>query len=152
MEDTGIRVFPPLVCIGALILGFLLDWAWPSQVGLPDIARWVIGGFLIALPFVILPSVLSAFHRAGQHYDVRRVPTRLVTGGPFRYSRNPGYMLAIGFCAGIGLVANNPWVFLAIVPAMIVLHYTVVLREEAVLEKQFGEDYLEYRRRVRRWI
>ena len=94
----------------------------------------------------------AAFRRAGSEYDVRRVPQGLVTTGAFRYSRNPGYVLMIAFCAGIGLAANNPWVFLALVPAIFIVHYRVVLREEAVLEKQFGEDYLEYQRRVRRWI
>ena len=75
-----------------------------------------------------------------------------MTGGAFRYSRNPGYVLMVVFSSGIGLVTNNPWVFLALVPAIMVVHYRVVLREEAVLEKQFGQDYLDYQRRVRRWI
>lgn len=151
-EDTGIRIIPPFVFLAALAVAFLLDWLWPSRVGLPDFLRWLIGGAFIVAPFLILPSVFAAFRRAGSEYDVRRVPQGLVTTGAFRYSRNPGYVLMIAFCAGIGLAANNPWVFLALVPAIFIVHYRVVLREEAVLEKQFGEDYLEYQRRVRRWI
>jgi protein-S-isoprenylcysteine O-methyltransferase Ste14 len=152
IEDTGIRVIPPFVLLGALALAFILDWIWPSRVGLPDIVRWVLGAFLIVVPFLILPSVLALFRRTGSHYDVRRVPQALVTEGVFRFTRNPGYVLGVAFCAGVGLAANNPWVFLALVPAIVILHYSVILREEVVLENKFGEDYLEYKRRVRRWI
>ncbi len=152
LQDTGIRIIPPFVLLAALILAFGLDWLSPSRVGLPDAVRWALGAILIVAPFIILPSVLASFRRAGQHYDVRRVPRSLVTEGAFRFTRNPGYVLGVAFCAGIGLIANNPWVFLALVPALAILHYTVVLSEEAVLEKQFGEDYLEYKQRVRRWI
>jgi protein-S-isoprenylcysteine O-methyltransferase Ste14 len=151
-EETGIRIIPPLVFLAGLAVAFGLDWLWPARVSLPDILRWLIGGVLIAAPFLVLPSIMAAFRRAGSEYDVRRVPGGLVTGGAFRYSRNPGYVLMVGFCAGIGLAASNPWVFLALVPAILVVHYSVVLKEEAVLEKQFGEDYLQYKRRVRRWI
>ena len=150
--ETGIRVIPPVVLLAALAAAFILDWAWPTKVGLPDILRWVFGAALILAPFLIMPSVLAAFRRSGSQYDVRRVPVGLVTEGAFRYSRNPGYALGIAFCAGIGLVTNNPWVFLCIVPAMAVINFGVILREEMVLENQFGEDYLDYQRRVRRWI
>jgi protein-S-isoprenylcysteine O-methyltransferase Ste14 len=149
---TGIRIIPPLVFLASIAAAFLLDWLWPARVGLPDVLRWVLGAALIVAPFLVLPSIMAAFRRAGSEYDVRRVPRRLVTGGAFRYSRNPGYVLMAGFCAGVGLAANNPWVFLAVVPAILVVHYSVVLKEEAVLEKEFGEDYLQYKRRVRRWI
>ena len=150
--ETGIRVIPPVVMLVALAAGFILDWVWPTKVGLPDLLRWVFGAALIVAPFLIMPSVLNSFRRSGSHYDVRKIPRGLVTDGPFRYSRNPGYALGIAFCAGVGLIANNPWVFLTIVPAMAIIHYSVVLREEEVLENQFGQDYLDYRRRVRRWI
>lgn len=150
--DTGIRIIPPLVLLAALAAAFVLDWLWPTKVGLPDVLRWVFGVPLIAAPFLIMPSVFRAFHRAGAHYDVRKSTGELVTEGAFRFTRNPGYVLGIAFCVGIGLVANNPWVVACLVPAIAVLHFGVVLREEAVLANRFGEDYLAYRRRVRRWI
>lgn len=151
-EDTGIRVYPPVVLLAALVLAFGLDWIWPSRVGVPDIARFVIGGGLIALFFLAIPSIAASFRRAGVAFDVRRVPHGLVTDGLYRYSRNPGYVLGIAFCAGVGLVSNNPWVFLTLAGAIAVIHVAVVLREEEVLENRFGEDYLDYKRRVRRWL
>ena len=151
-EHSGIHTIPPIVLLAALVAAFALDWAWPTRVGLPDVLRWIIGSALIVVPLLVMLSVLAAFRHAGSDYDVRRVPNGLVTGGAFRYSRNPGYVMMIGFGAGVGLLANNPWIFLALVPAILIIHIRVVLREEAVLEKRFGEDYLAYQRRVRRWI
>ena len=151
-DDTGIRIIPPFVLLGALAIAFLLDWIWPTQVGLPDIVRFLLAGIFIVAPFLIMPSIFANFRRAGSEYDVRRVPQGLVTDGVFRFSRNPGYVLGIAFCAGVGLAANNPWVFLLLVPAIAGIHFGVVLREEVVLENQFGDVYLEYKSRVRRWI
>ena len=151
-NDTGIWIIPPFVLLGALVVAFLIDWAWPTRVGLPDSLRLILGAILILAPFVIMPSVIMSFRRVGVHYDVRKAPTALVTDGAFRYTRNPGYVLGITFGAGVGFVANNPWVFLCLVPALAIIHYGVILKEEAVLENRFGEVYLDYRRRVRRWI
>lgn len=50
------------------------------------------------------------------------------------------------------MLFNNVWVLLTIMPAMIVIHYVVVLRQEAYLEEKFGEAYRDYKSRVRRWI
>ena len=47
---------------------------------------------------------------------------------------------------------NSVWILLTIIPAMIVIHKVVVLREEAYLEDKFSDDYLDYKSRVRRWI
>lgn len=151
-KETGIRVFPPVVLFVALAAAFVLDWLWPSRVGLPDLARYIIGGILIALPIALMPRILAAFRRVGAEFDVRRVPQGLATDGPYRFSRNPGYIAGASFCAGIGLIANNPWIFLTLAAALAFIHITVVLPEEDVLEKRFGEDYLEYKRRVRRWL
>lgn len=151
-EDTGIRVYPPVVLFVALAAAFLLDWLWPSRVGLPDTARFVIGGVLLVVPIIVMPRILAAFRRVGAEFDVRRVPRGLATDGPYRFSRNPGYLAGASVCAGIGLLANNPWIFLTLVAALAFIHATVVLTEEVVLENRFGEDYLEYKRRVRRWL
>lgn len=151
-DGTGIRVFPPVVLVIALAAAFALDWAWPSRVGLPDVARRILGVALIILPIVVMPMVLAAFRRVGAAFDVRRVPAGLATDGPYRFSRNPGYLAGVAFCAGIGLLADNPWAFLTLVGGLAFIHVTVVLPEEALLENRFGEVYLDYKRRVRRWL
>ena len=54
--------------------------------------------------------------------------------------------------AGIGLAVRSPWVLILALPLVIVLRYGVVAREEAYLERRFGDAYRDYKARVRRWL
>jgi len=54
--------------------------------------------------------------------------------------------------AGIGLVARSAWVLILTLPLAITLRYGVVAREEAYLERRFGDAYRDYKARVRRWL
>ena len=149
---TGIRVIPPLVLLAALVIAFLADWLWPLGFGLPALIRWPFGLVLALGPVAMLPSLFTAFRRAGSEYDVRKVPKALVTEGAFRYSRNPGYLGSVIFGVGIGILFNTAWVLLLMVPFAVIIHLAVVLKEERVLEREFGQAYLDYKRRVGRWI
>ena len=75
-----------------------------------------------------------------------------MTGGPFRYSRNPLYLGLILLYAGIATAVDAVVVLVFLVPAVVVLYYGVIVREERYLERAFGEDYRSYKARVRRWL
>jgi protein-S-isoprenylcysteine O-methyltransferase Ste14 len=53
---------------------------------------------------------------------------------------------------GIGAAAQSPWVLILLLPLAILIRYGVVAREEAYLARRFGDEYLGYARRVRRWL
>ena len=53
---------------------------------------------------------------------------------------------------GVAAWLDNAWLFVTVVPAFLVLHFGIVLREERYLERRFGEPYRRYRRSVRRWL
>ena len=84
--------------------------------------------------------------------DVRSAATSLVTTGPYRITRNPGYLGLALLYAGIAALARAPWAYVTLVPALIVVDRAVIAREERYLQRRFGEDYLRYRARVRRWL
>lgn len=152
MPETGIRIIPPVLFLVAFLLAWLVHWLWPLDFGLPGAVRWPLGILLIAAPLAAAPFLFAAFRRAGSEYDVRKIPKGLVTEGLFRYSRNPGYVGLIVLGIGVAVLFDNPWVLVALVPTTVVLYREVILKEEAILESQFGEDYLRYKRRVRRWL
>jgi len=81
----------------------------------------------------------------------RPVP-RLSTEGPFRYSRNPGYLSLAMLYAGIAVLRNALWAILFLPLALYVIQREVIGREERYLERTFGEEYLAYKARVRRWV
>jgi protein-S-isoprenylcysteine O-methyltransferase Ste14 len=76
----------------------------------------------------------------------------LVQNGPFRYSRNPGYLSLTMLYAGIAILRNALWAILLLPLVGYVIQGKVIEREERYLERTFGEEYLAYKRRVRRWV
>ncbi len=76
----------------------------------------------------------------------------LVTTGICRWTRNPiylGFFLAYG---GIGVAALSPWTLILTLPLVVTIRYGVVAREEAYLERRFGDIYRNYKARVCRWL
>ena len=149
-DNPGIRVPPPLIYLGALVLGLMLD----RRRHVPFLPRGVARG----LGFSLLGggAVLNGwFLRTIRKTDVpirtdKPVP-RLTTEGPFRYSRNPGYLALAMIYAGIASLRNSLWAMLLLLPVVVLMQREVIGREERYLERAFGEEYLAYKARVRRW-
>jgi protein-S-isoprenylcysteine O-methyltransferase Ste14 len=80
----------------------------------------------------------------------RPVP-RLTTAGPFGYSRNPAYLSLAMIYTGIAALRNSLWAILLLPLVVSVIQREVIGREERYLERTFGEEYLAYKARVRRW-
>jgi protein-S-isoprenylcysteine O-methyltransferase Ste14 len=78
--------------------------------------------------------------------------TALVTGGPYRISRNPIYLALTLVYLGLALAWGSLWPVVLLAPLLIVMRYGVIGREERYLEARFGDAYRAYRAAVRRWI
>ncbi len=85
-------------------------------------------------------------------FRIDRPVSRLVTGGPFRYSRNPGYLSFALIYAGIATLRRSPWAMLLLPAVITTVRRTIIEKEEHYLERRFGEEYLGYEARVRRWL
>ena len=80
-------------------------------------------------------------------------PTRaLVTTGIHGWSRNPIYLGMFLVYGGIGLAVRSPWILILALPLALTIRYGVVAREEAYLQRRFGDAYRDYKARVRRWL
>ena len=80
-------------------------------------------------------------------------PTRaLVTTGVHGWSRNPIYLGLFLLYGGIAFAARSPWALILTLPLAITIRSGVVAREEAYLERRFGDAYRSYKARVRRWL
>lgn len=97
-------------------------------------------------------SFVQAFERARTPINPSAPSQALVTDGPYRLTRNPGYLGMAVLYAGIAMVANAPWALVPLPAAIAVVDRGVIAREEGYLERKFGAPYAEYRRRVRRWL
>ena len=150
-DSPGIRVIPPLVYAIAFLIGYGLEHAWPL---VDESWKWTsAGGIILACAsfFLVVPAILL-FRRASTPLDVRKPATTLITQGPYRYSRNPQYLALTLLYSGLALLTASAWVLVLLVPTLVVMTYGVVKKEEAYLERHFGDEYREYKSRVRRWL
>ena len=142
---------PPLILGAAIALGLILNYFWPAKVLTRSLA--VPLGILIV--FVAVAIGLLAVREmvtASTPLDVRKRSTRIVTSGVFQQSRNPIYLGMVLLCTGVAFLVDSLWL-LGVVPLFAaILQKGVIEPEEAYLERNFGEDYLRYKARVRRWI
>lgn len=89
---------------------------------------------------------------AGTNVNPSLPTIALVSAGPFQFTRNPLYLALLLIFAGLSFVLGTWWGVIVLVPTILVLHYGVILREERYLEQKFGETYLQYKGRVRRYL
>jgi protein-S-isoprenylcysteine O-methyltransferase Ste14 len=90
--------------------------------------------------------------RAGTNILPTQPTLALATDGPYRFSRNPLYIAAIGVYLGVTLWVNSLALLLLILPMSWLLHWGIVLREERYLKAKFGDAYRFYQANVRRWL
>jgi protein-S-isoprenylcysteine O-methyltransferase Ste14 len=77
---------------------------------------------------------------------------RLVTTGPYAFSRNPMYLAWTIIQIGIALLMNSIWPGIFLVGAFLYTHIVVIQREECTLQEKFGDEYEQYRDEVRRYL
>ncbi|MGH8488876.1 MAG: methyltransferase family protein [Gammaproteobacteria bacterium] len=111
-----------------------------------------VGWSSIALGVLIAAFALSALHRARTPVNPYAPTTALVTGGPFRFSRNPLYLALTVIYLGAAGLLNSLWPVLLLPGLLWFMHWGVIIREERYLERKFGPAYQEYKARVRRWL
>jgi protein-S-isoprenylcysteine O-methyltransferase Ste14 len=145
---------PPLLYLACLGLGFVLDRLLPLPLAYPELTSigWTAGGALIAIGVGIMAAGIRNFSRADTPVPSNQPVRALVTTGIHGWSRNPIYVGMLLVYAGIGIAARSPWVLILALPLFVILRYRVVAREEAYLERRFGDDYRDYKARVRRWL
>ncbi len=68
------------------------------------------------------------------------------------FARRLAPLLRTGDLVGLAVAIDSPWILLMLIPADLFIHRFVVLREEAAMERQFGEAYRRYKAGVRRWL
>ena len=152
-DNPGVIVFPPLILLAAIVLGLLLDHFLPLGWldGLPRTPRMVVGLVLFLFGASFPVRVRRAFEAAGTNIRPDQPTNAIVTSGLFAHARNPVYLSGLIALFGLALMLGSDWMVILIVPAFLLLHYGVVLREERYLETKFGAPYLAYKRSVPRY-
>jgi protein-S-isoprenylcysteine O-methyltransferase Ste14 len=153
IDHANVRVPPPLIYAGVLILGLVLGWllniqGWRSYRTLGLYA----GGTLALLGLFLMLWAGGRFRRAGTSVRPWEASSALITEGPYGKTRNPMYVGMTLIYLGLAIALHSIIALLLIIVVAIVMQTHVVAREERYLESRFGDDYRAYKQRVRRWL
>ena len=144
------KFYPPHYLL-TLSLCMLATWYFgeTSSQTLPLI---LIGICLIGLGFLLAFNSISRFIKAKTGVVPFSESTTLITEGFYKYTRNPMYVGMNSFLLGLMLILKNPLNIILLIIFFFIVRNMFVLKEEVQMEETFGEDYLTYKGKVRRWL
>lgn len=150
-DNSNVIAPPPLIFLSGLLFGGIVTWFYQFPF-LPKTISIIAGIFLIAVGLVSIAAVFLQMRKAKTNIEPWKPTTTILDTGFYGYSRNPIYAAMIFIYLGVSCLFNSIWFLLFLPLCILIIHFGVILREEKYLENKFGEDYLNYKTRVRRWI
>ena len=156
MADTAdtaqVIIRPPLAWGLAVAAGLAFNWLLPAPFLPADLPAGWLGATVFIFALALFAWAIVTVTRAGSNVPTNLPTTTIVESGPYRFTRNPIYLGMVLGLIGLGIAFDTLWLLMMLVPFAIVIRYGVVAREEAYLERKFGDVYRGYRSRVRRWL
>jgi protein-S-isoprenylcysteine O-methyltransferase Ste14 len=150
-DRPGVPIAPPLLFVLPIVASLALEWFVPTGF-MHGALRWIVGVLIFVAGVALNVVGFITQKRAGTDPIPFNPSTRIVAHGLYRFTRNPMY-IGFALCTfGLAVLVDSAWVLLAVPVGLVLIHRIVVTREELYLERKFGEEYLTYKRRVRRWI
>jgi protein-S-isoprenylcysteine O-methyltransferase Ste14 len=151
-DNSNAVVRPPIAWALAFLAGLGIDWLYPLPFVPASLSNAWIGAAVFAVAFVFAIWAIVTIRKAGTQVETVKPTTAIVVDGPFRFTRNPIYIGMFVGQIGLAIGFNSLWILATLVPFYLVIRHGVVAREEAYLERKFGNTYLSYKSRVRRWV
>ncbi len=150
-DHAQVMAPPPLIFLGYLIGALVINWIIPFPEPWIFELR-IVGGLMVIAGFLLGGSAIFQMRKANTPVDPRETVKALVTSGPYRFTRNPIYLGFFAIYLGFTLLACTLWGLIASPFLYWTVTQAVIHAEEIYLDEKFGEQYKEFRSRVRRWI
>jgi protein-S-isoprenylcysteine O-methyltransferase Ste14 len=150
-EPSSRFLVPPVYLAVALLLMGFFHQAVPGARVIQ--APYHYAGLVIAaLGLALILWAALHFGRAGTNIRPHLPSTVLVIAGPYTFTRNPMYLGMAGILLGAALFMGSLTPFVVIPAFMALINERFIVPEEAKLEAAFGQAYVDYKARVRRWL
>ncbi|NYT78035.1 isoprenylcysteine carboxylmethyltransferase family protein [Alcaligenaceae bacterium] len=153
MGALELAVPPPVVMIVVGALMWLLSYLFPAFT-LPSISHLWVAIIFVLVGLVIGMLGIITFSRAGTTSNPRKNAkvSALVTSGIYRFTRNPMYLGVLLLLIGWGVYLGNILALICAFVFVLYINHYQIRPEERLLEHKFGDEYVSYKAKVRRWI
>jgi protein-S-isoprenylcysteine O-methyltransferase Ste14 len=151
-DTSNAAVRPPVAWLLAFAAGVAADQLYPLRFVPASVPGAWVGGAIFAIAFALAIWAIVTIRKAGTQVETYKPTTTIVANGPYRLTRNPIYLAMVLGLIGLAIAFDSLWIVVTLVPFYLVIRYGVVAREEAYLERKFGDVYRSYQSRVRRWL
>jgi protein-S-isoprenylcysteine O-methyltransferase Ste14 len=152
-DNPGVIAPPPLIFAAFLGAGLALDFfVVHAASGAPAPWRYGVAALLAVVGLAVALSALFGFRRVGTNPEPWKPTTAIVARGVYHFTRNPMYVGMALLHVAVAIAAESLWALILVVPALVVVRYGVIAREERYLDAKFGDDYRHYKAGVRRWL
>jgi protein-S-isoprenylcysteine O-methyltransferase Ste14 len=150
-DHPGVPIAPPLLFAIPILASLALEWFFPTSFA-HGAFRWILGALILVTGIALGGSGFITQKRAGTDPIPFNPSTCIVAHGVYRFTRNPMYFGFALLTFGLAILVDSAWMLLAVPIGIVLIDRMIITREERYLERKFGEEYLTYKRRVRRWI
>ena len=141
-DHAGVRVPPPLIFLGLVVLGPLIDrFLGIGSLHIAQPVRSILVISLVASGLAIVLAAIRTFARAGTRVEPWAPSSAIVSDGIYRFTRNPMYVGMALVMLGLALIIASPASIVMVGLASLIIDLFVIRREEAYLEAKFGDEY-----------
>ena len=152
-KAADVWFFPPYLLWSSLVISMGMElFIKPLPIFDGSVIQLLIGFLIVGLALVNFFYTYVTFSNNNEEIHPKTVTTQIFTGGTFKFSRNPVYLSFVMMLLGCGITFNSLWYIYFSIINIILLQYGIIVPEEKYLEKEFGKDYLDYKKSVRRWL
>lgn len=152
-DSAAIRIPPPVFFFACLGCGLLMEYFFPiNLISLSLIPRVIVGGVFLLISGYFSVNAFFALIKNKTPFDTSKSTIKMVTDGAYRFSRNPLYLSLLLLLFGFAILLSSLWLFCTIPILYTLFLFKAVKLEERYLSQKFGEEYLNYSAKVRRWI
>jgi protein-S-isoprenylcysteine O-methyltransferase Ste14 len=153
-DVAGVMARPPLIVLVTLLAAFVLDYIYPQghMARTAGSLRYLAAGIALLCAVLALGAAATEMRKAKTNIPTWEPTLALVTTGIYARTRNPIYLAFIIFLIGIGMLFNSDWLFVLLIPFVLIIHFGVIKREEAYLLARFGAPYANYMKQTPRYV
>lgn len=152
-DNAGVYIPPPLLYIAIFFLAIFMQKMIPINKDFFFTTTAKIIGVLIILIslFFSFPAILQFFKTKNTLITIKPANS-LQTTRIYSISRNPMYISLLLVYTGLSFIIGNWWNLILLPVLFLIIQEYVIKREEKYLDRRFGQSYLDYKTKVRRWL